>query len=60
VQGEEGGAQRLRVGCESDVREAIARSLVEAGLGLLGLHRSEHELEELFLELTRDGGATDV
>jgi ABC-2 type transport system ATP-binding protein len=60
VQGEEGGAQRLRVGCESDVREAIARSLVEADLGLLGLHRSEHELEELFLELTRDGGATDV
>jgi len=55
VQGEESGAHRLRVGCETDVREAIARLLVESGVGLLGLHRSEHELEVLFLELTREG-----
>ncbi len=60
LQGEESGAHRLRVGCEADVREAIARSLVGAGFGLLGLHRSEHELEELFLELTRDGSPRDV
>ena len=59
-QGEESGAHRLRVGCEADVREAIARSLVEAGLGLMGLRRSEHELEELFLELTRDGSPRDL
>ena len=60
VQGEESGAHRLRVGCEADVREAIARHLVETGFGLLGLHRSEHELEVLFLELTRDGSPRDV
>lgn len=60
AQGEESGAHRLRVGCEADVREAIARHLVETGFGLLGLHRSEHELEVLFLELTRDGSPRDV
>jgi len=60
LQGEEGDAHRLRVGCETDIREALARSLVEAGFGLLGLHRSEHELEELFLELTRDGSPRDA
>jgi ABC-2 type transport system ATP-binding protein len=60
VQGEESGAHRLRVGCEADVREAIARLLVESGVGLLGLHRSEDELEVLFLELTRDGSSTNV
>ncbi len=60
MQGEESGVHRLRVGCEADVREAIARLLVESGMGLLGLHRSEDELEVLFLELTRDGNSTDV
>ncbi len=60
VHGEESGAHRLRVGCESDLREAIARLLVDSGVGLLGLHRSEDELEVLFLELTRDGNSTAV
>ncbi len=60
VQGEDSGAHRLRVGCESDLREAIARLLVESGVGLLGLNRSGDELEVLFLKLTRDGSSTNV
>lgn len=36
-----------------DVREALAAALVEAGLGLRGLRRSEAELESVFVQLTR-------
>jgi ABC-2 type transport system ATP-binding protein len=40
-----------------DVREALAAALVEAGLGLRELRRSEAELESVFVQLTRgDGG----
>ncbi len=51
--GAEAGTVRLRVQAESDVREAIARKVIEGGFGLLALGNSEHELEDLFVELTR-------
>ncbi len=51
--GSEAGTVRLRVQAESDVREAIARKIIEGGFGLLALGDSEHELEDLFVELTR-------
>lgn len=50
----EPGSVRLRVQAAGDVREAIARKLVEGGFGLLALGNSEHELEDVFVELTRD------
>jgi len=40
----------------SDAREEISRALVEKGFGLLGLGRSEMELESIFMRLMeRDG-----
>jgi ABC-2 type transport system ATP-binding protein len=45
------GLFTLRVEAEGDVREALCKSLVEAGLGLLEVRRSERELESVFLEL---------
>ena len=39
----------------SDLREAIAAALAEAGLGLRSLTRSSIDLEEIFLQVTRDG-----
>jgi ABC-2 type transport system ATP-binding protein len=40
-----------------DVGEALAAAVVEAGLGLRGLRRSEAELESVFVQLTRGDGA---
>lgn len=37
----------------ADVREAIARALSDAGIGLRGLARSSVDLEEIFLQVTR-------
>jgi ABC-2 type transport system ATP-binding protein len=45
----------LAVSAERDVRGAVARALVEAGHELLGLGRSERELENVFTRLA--GGA---
>jgi ABC-2 type transport system ATP-binding protein len=39
-----------------DVVEALAAAVVEAGLGLRGLRRSEAELESVFVQLTRGEG----
>jgi hypothetical protein len=36
---------------DGEVREAIARACVEAGLGLLELREERHGLEALFVEL---------
>ncbi|MBK9259636.1 MAG: ABC transporter ATP-binding protein [Polyangiaceae bacterium] len=41
----------LRIEAEGDVREAVCKALVEAGIGLLEVRRSERELESVFLEL---------
>jgi ABC-2 type transport system ATP-binding protein len=48
------GIASLRVGVTRDVRDAVCRSLVEAGLGILELAR-EKELESMFLELLGEG-----
>jgi ABC-2 type transport system ATP-binding protein len=48
------GIASLRVAVTSDVRDALCRSLVEAGLGILQLAR-EKELESMFLELLGEG-----
>lgn len=38
----------------NDVRPAVARSVIQAGLDLLELHPSNVSLEDIFLQLTRD------
>lgn len=45
------GLFTLRVEAEGDVREALCKTLVDAGFGLLEVRRSERELESVFLEL---------
>ncbi len=45
------GLFTLRVEAEGDVREALCKALVQAGIGLLEVRRSERELESVFLEL---------
>lgn len=49
------GVASARVYAGNDVRDALCRALVNADLGVLALARSEHELENVFLELS---GAT--
>ena len=44
------GIASLRVATSSDVREAVSRSLVQAGFGILQFSK-EKELENMFLEL---------
>lgn len=41
----------LRIRAEDDVRDQLCRKLVENGWGILGLSRTERELERAFLEL---------
>lgn len=45
------GLFTLRVEAEGDVREVLCKALVQAGIGLLEVRRSERELESVFLEL---------
>jgi ABC-2 type transport system ATP-binding protein len=45
------GVVTLRVEAERDVREALCKALVEAGLGVLQVGASERELESVFLSL---------
>jgi ABC-2 type transport system ATP-binding protein len=42
---------RLHVEATRDVREALGRAVVEAGLGLVEMTRSQRELESVFLRL---------
>jgi ABC-2 type transport system ATP-binding protein len=46
------GAHELRVEAETDVREALSKAVIGAGLGLLQLSPGEAELEAIFLQLT--------
>ena len=52
VSHEEAGVTEATVELKSDAREEIARTLVQAGLGLRKLERVQLELESIFLELT--------
>lgn len=47
----EGGGLRVELRTETDQRAAIARQVVDAGVQLLELGRSEHELESVFMRL---------
>ncbi len=42
----------FRLEADRDVREAVSKALVSAGMGLLELARRKHELEKIFLRLT--------
>jgi ABC-2 type transport system ATP-binding protein len=49
----------LRVQASRDVREDVCRTLVLANIGVLGVSRSERELESIFLRLAQPTPATD-
>jgi ABC-2 type transport system ATP-binding protein len=51
----EDGTTSFRVTATSDVRAAVCRALVLAGHDVLGLEPAERELENVFLELVREG-----
>jgi ABC-2 type transport system ATP-binding protein len=42
-------------GKENDIREAVFYALAKAGLPIFALHSSEASLEDVFLQLTREG-----
>jgi ABC-2 type transport system ATP-binding protein len=49
---------KLRIDCESDVREELCRALVAADCGLMAMVRSARsELEKVFMELTAKGAS---
>jgi ABC-2 type transport system ATP-binding protein len=48
-----GGTLHLRLTTEDDVREAVSKAVVLAGLGLLEMAPAEAELESIFIRLTR-------
>ncbi len=59
---EEKGRVRATLSARGDIREALAKACVQAGLGLLELKKEQGGLEELFLrvlgtEAGREGGA---
>jgi ABC-2 type transport system ATP-binding protein len=45
------GAYRIRLDKDDGIRQAIARTVVESGAGLLELSRERATLEEVFLKL---------
>jgi ABC-2 type transport system ATP-binding protein len=49
-----GGDYRVRLDREGGVREAVARTVVEAGCGLVELTRERATLEEVFLHLVTE------
>ena len=53
VLSEHAGRVRVRVDCEVDSREAIARAVVAAGLGLVELRRVTSGLESVFVRMSR-------
>jgi ABC-2 type transport system ATP-binding protein len=50
----------LLVEADRDVREPLLKALVDAGVGLLGVARSERELESVFLELAGPQGGEET
>lgn len=53
------GLLRVRVRAESDVREAVAKAVVAADIGLLSLARVSAGLENMFVRLSRGDGGTN-
>jgi ABC-2 type transport system ATP-binding protein len=51
------GVLKVTLRAKSDVREAVGRAVVGAGLGLLGMTRTAGGLEEIFVKLTEEGAA---
>ncbi len=49
-----GGIIRAHVDSEADVREALARAVIEAGLGLIELRRVTSGLESIFVRMSRN------
>ena len=60
VVGDSRGRVELELSCEVDLREELARRVVAAGVGLLGMQAAQGELEDLFLELTGQGAVREV
>jgi ABC-2 type transport system ATP-binding protein len=56
VQDEADGCAAIRVNMRTDCREAIVIALVKQGLGVRRLDDAHDELEEIFLDLTRQQG----
>jgi ABC-2 type transport system ATP-binding protein len=54
------GILTLRVEADREVREALCAAFIREGYGLLGVKRSERELESVFIRLAKgsDGGAS--
>lgn len=54
------GVVTLRAEADREVREALCAAFVREGYGLLGVKRSERELESVFIRLAKgsDGGAS--
>jgi ABC-2 type transport system ATP-binding protein len=57
VRSEHGGLCELEIDAAADLREALCRELVSAGLGVLRIDRAQRELEQAFIELSRSEGA---
>ncbi|MEN9800818.1 MAG: hypothetical protein RL653_4515 [Pseudomonadota bacterium] len=58
VLSEQDGCATLRVTGDGELRGAAARALVGGGQELLRLDRGKHQLESIFLELTKEGRAS--
>jgi ABC-2 type transport system ATP-binding protein len=52
------GIVAVRIHASGDIRDALCKKVIEAGVGLLELSRAERELESVFLRLAEsDPGA---
>jgi ABC-2 type transport system ATP-binding protein len=56
----EGGEHEIKIegAGDDDIRERVSQSLVNGGFGLVGLTRADMSLEEVFVELVTEEGAT--
>ena len=52
------GATRVELRATTDVREEVAKAVVQAGLGLLSMTRLSSGLENIFVKLSRDTAAS--
>lgn len=60
IDSEADGVTHAKVELDHDVREELARAIVQAGLGLRRLERVRVELEDIFMSLTTTPHATEV